>query len=102
MTWNAQQALGFLTLDVEPAPAEQHVPDSRHTPKISPAGARVLAVVDATPAGSGLAGATDPVRNQVHAGTARALVRAGVLVEFMGPDGFMVRRPDAEQSPEGD
>ena len=56
---------------------------------------QVLAVVDHNGA-SGLSATTRANLNTVHAGAARALVRAGVLVEFNGPDCSMVRRPSAE------
>lgn len=60
----------------------------------------VLAVVDAHGA-SGVGTRTRDNMNVVHAGAARALVRAGVLTEFAGPDGPMVRRAADKSDPDG-
>lgn len=59
--------------------------------EMSPAQSRVLAVVDKHGA-SMLGPSTWPGKNMVSASAARALVRAGELEEFGGPDGAFVRR----------
>lgn len=61
----------------------------------TPAQARVLEIVDKR--GAAFVGAQNQMStNTVHAGAARALVRAGWLEEFMGPDGQFVQRTGKE------
>lgn len=57
----------------------------------TPAQALVLNVVDRN-GSSMIASRTVPAENTVHVSAARALVRAGILEEYAGPDGAFVRR----------
>lgn len=57
----------------------------------TPAQRAALAVVDANGAAM-IANQTRRNANTVHVSAARALVRAGVLVESIGPDGTFVSR----------
>jgi len=88
-------------LDAEAVPVAQQrqdagrFGDSRYSvawePIETPAQLAVLAVVDEHGA-SMLAARTWPAKNHVHVSAARALVRRGVLVEQLGPDGVFVSR----------
>jgi hypothetical protein len=87
-TYAAACAAGLALLDADLTDCTCRVDDEQAA---TPAQLAVLAVVDEHGA-SMLAARTWPAKNHVHVSAARALVRRGVLVEQLGPDGVFVSR----------